>query len=243
MNKAANCALVLIALALSGAGVSYHFTLEARFAALQQKLDQNAVALQQCEITQETAASSKTDALNNLSKEVDTLQNSLEPLGKSTQEQTASLAEIRKQIAAIEQSQQAQQDAQKKLTEFGSQIDSIKHDVAVHAIQASLITPASAVVATAPTTVTKPVDATPAAVSPTVSAEVAPAVAKPLPVAQPVSAPVALPVSPRASAVGAPLPVAPRADSAIDIRPDESIRTASMPVEPLPAAVPVALNR
>ena len=128
-TSSTNWALILIAVALAGAGVSYHFTLESRFAAIEQKLDQNSLALQQYQISQETNVSSKADALTNLSKEVDALQASLDPLGKATREQTDSLAEIRKQVASLQQSQQSQLDAQKKLSDYASQLDKIRHDI------------------------------------------------------------------------------------------------------------------
>jgi hypothetical protein len=124
-----NWPLIIIAIALVGAGVSYHFTLESRFATIEQKLDQNSLALQQYQIAQETSTSSKTDALENLSKEVDALQSSLGPLDKATHEQTESLSEIRKQVTSLQQSQQNQQDAQKKLADYTSQLDKIRHEV------------------------------------------------------------------------------------------------------------------
>jgi Skp family chaperone for outer membrane proteins len=124
-------ALILIAVAIAGAGISYHFTLESRFASIEQKLDQNSLALQEYQASQETIFSSKTETLNNLNKEVDALQSSLEPLGKSTREQTESLSEIRKQVASLQQSQQAQQDAQKKLSDYAGQLEKIKHDIQV----------------------------------------------------------------------------------------------------------------
>jgi len=126
-------ALILIAVALAGAGISYHFTLDSRFAAIEQKLDQNALALQQYQISQETIFSAKTDALNNLNKEVDALQSSLEPLGKATRDQTESLSQIHKQIDSLQLSQQAQQDAQKKLSDYASQLEKVKRDLQVQA--------------------------------------------------------------------------------------------------------------
>jgi chromosome segregation ATPase len=128
-SKPSNWPLILIAVALTGAGVSYHFTLDSRFTALEQKLDQNSVALQQYQIAQETTISSKVAALNTLSKEVDVLQASLTPLGKVTKDQTDSLAEIRRQISSLGQLQQAQQDAQKKLADYAGQLEKIKHDI------------------------------------------------------------------------------------------------------------------
>jgi predicted phage tail protein len=136
-SKVSSLPLILIALAMTGAGVSYHFTLDARFAAIEQKLDQNAIALQQFQIAQESAASAKTDTLDGLSKEVDALETSLAPLGKATKEQTDALAQIRQQISSLGQLQQAQADAQKKLADYAGQLEQIKHDVQLHEAQAS----------------------------------------------------------------------------------------------------------
>jgi TolA-binding protein len=145
-----NWALILIAVALAGAGISYHFTLESRFATIEQKLDQNSLAFQQYQVSQETNFTSKTDALNNLSKEVDALQSSLEPLGKSTHEQTDSLSEIRKQIASLQQSQQSQQDAQKKLADYASQLEKMRHDIQTQAAPAPAPAPTPSVPAATP---------------------------------------------------------------------------------------------
>jgi len=192
-------ALILIACALAGAGVSYHFTLESRFAAIEQKLDQNSLALQQYQIAQETMVSSKADALNNLDKEFDTLQSSLEPLGKATHEQTESLSEIRRQIASLQQSQQAQQEAQKKLSDYAGQIEKIKHDIQNQSAQMQT---------------------------------------------QPVSIPVAAPPplsGQHASAAGLPLPLPPHTDSAIDLRPAQTVADEAS-VRALPVALPVSLS-
>ena len=147
--------LILIAIALVGAGISYHFTLESRFATIEQKLDQNSLALQQYQISQETVFSSKTAALDNLSKEVDTLQASLKPLGNATQEQTQSLADIRKQIGSLQQLQQNQQDAEKKLSDYAVQLEKIRHDIQVQASAPAALAPA-AVTAPAPVATTPP---------------------------------------------------------------------------------------
>jgi predicted phage tail protein len=196
-------ALVLILVALAGAGFSYHLTLDARFAALEQKLDQNSVALQQYQISQETAASSKTEALDHLSKEVDALQTSLKPLGNATKEQTDALTDIRKQVALLQQAQQGQQDAQKKLSDYAGQLEKIKHDIQVQAAQTPAITPASA----------------PAPVTP-VTASV-----------------------PHVSSATVPMPVPPHADSAVDLRPAQSVMTDDdASVRVLPVALPVALS-
>jgi TolA-binding protein len=192
-------ALILIAVALAGAGISYHFTLESRFASIEQKLDQNSVALQQYQVSQETAFSSKTETLNNLNKEVDALQSSLEPLGKATHEQTESLSEIRKQIASLQQSQQAQQDAQKKLSDYTSQLEKIRHDIQIQSVQ----TPSPAA-----------------------------------PVAAPTTAPL---IVPHASSANISLPLPPRADSAVDLRPAEISMADDATVRVFPVALPVSL--
>jgi len=206
-SSSATWALILIAIALAGAGVSYHFTLESRFTAIEQKLDQNSLALQQFQISQETTASSKLDALNTLSKEVDTLQSSLEPLGKSTHDQSDSLMEMHKQIAALEQSQQAQQDAQKKLADYAVQLDQIKHDIQTAQVQAQQ--PALVPVTAAPVVTPAPQPA----------------------------------IAPRTTTPNVILPVAPRADNSVDIRPDQASPVAADgSVRALPVALPVALS-
>jgi TolA-binding protein len=148
-------ALILISVALAGAGISYHFTLESRFASIEQKLDQNSIALQQYQIAQETVVSAKSDALNNLNKEVDALQSSLEPLGKATREQTDSLSDIRKQIASLEQSQQAQQDTQKKLSDYALELEKMRHDAQVQQPVETAIPPTQVMIP-APTRPTAP---------------------------------------------------------------------------------------
>ncbi len=215
-SKPANWPLILIALAITGAGISYHFTLQSRFAALEQKLDENSVALQQYQIAQETAVSSKTEALNNLGKEVDALQASLAPLGKATKDQTDSLAEVRKQISSLDQLQQAQQDAQKKLADYAGQLEKIKHDVQVHDAQTSAPVPASVPLTPAPAPTPAPVPA----VTPTASAE----------------AP-----STHASTTLVKTLVPPRAESsAVDLRPAEITAPRENAVRALPVAMPVA---
>jgi hypothetical protein len=205
--------LILIALAMTGAGISYHFTLDARFAALEQRLDQNAIALQQYEIAQQSSISAKSDALSNLGKEVDTLQASLTPLGKATKDQTDALTQIRQQIASLGQLQQAQQDAQKKLADYAGQLEKIKHDVQLHEAQASAPAPA-------PPSIPLPANT---------------------PAAAPVPAPTAgnrVPTT-HASAAATPSPVPPRTEtSAVDIRPAEITAVHEHAVRALPVALP-----
>ena len=144
-------ALILIAIALAGAGISYHFTLESRFATIEQKLDQNTVALQQYQISQDTVLSSKAEALTALSKEVDDLQTTFAPLGKATHEQTSSLDDLRKQIASLQQAQQAQQDAQKKLSDYTSQLTLLKQSALAQSTPSVAPAPAPAPAASAAT--------------------------------------------------------------------------------------------
>jgi hypothetical protein len=217
MSKTTSWPLILIAFAMTGAGVSYHFTLDARFAALDQKLEQNSVALQQFQIAQDSAASSKNAALDGLSKEVDALQASLAPIGKSSKEQTDALAQIRQQIATLGQLQQAQQDAQKKLADYAGQLEKIKHDVQVHVAQASA-TPA------------------PAPVPPSV----------PLPASVPASVPAATPTvssvlpTAHASTLDLKPSVTPLTEtSSVDLRPAEITAPRINAVRALPVALPV----
>jgi len=211
----ASSALILITVALAGAGVSYHFTLESRFSAIEQKLEQNSVALQQYQISQDTIVSSRTEALNNLGKEVDALQASLTPLGKATHEQTDALAEIRKQVTSLQQAQQEQQDAQKKLADYAGQLEKMKHDAQVQSIPPSVPIPASA-----PAPAPAPITSSPAATPPAAPA-----------------------ITPKVSVIKTPLPFAPRADSAVvDLRPAETTMAAA-PLRALPVALPVSLSQ
>lgn len=182
MSKASSWPLLLIAVALVGAGFSYHYTLDARFATLEQKLEQNTIALQQYQVAQETATTAKAATLDKLNKEVDSLQASLTPLGQATKAQTDSLAQIREQISSLGQLQQAQQDANKKLADYAGQLEKMKHDVQQqHEAQASspgLIGPVPPTVPLPTSTpVQVPVPAAPpatAAPAPTVHASIAP---------------------------------------------------------------------
>ena len=224
MSSKTSWPLILIAVAMTGAGVSYHFTLDSRFAALEQKLDQNSVALQQFQIAQESAASSKNEALGDLNKEVDALQSSLAPLGKANKEQTDALTQIRQQIATLGQLQQAQQDAQKKLADYAGQLEKIKHDVQMHDVQASTTA--------APT----------APVPPTV----------PLPASAPASVPAPAPAPAPTHTTDDQLPtahasttdikpdVAPHAEtSSVDLRPADITVPRVNAVRALPVALPV----
>jgi TolA-binding protein len=211
-------ALILILVAVAGAGVSYHFTLEARFTAIEQKLDQNAVAFQQYQIAQDTAASSKSDALTNLDKEVDALQASL---GQASHAQTDTLDDLRKQITTLQQSQQAQENAQKKLSDYASQMDRIKHDVEIMPAQVS-----PAPVVTAPVITTVPA---PAPIHVTAPAAPAPIT----------TADIKTDATPNVQ-----LPVPPRADGAsVDLRPASIAAAAPTTTRAFPIALPVSLSQ
>ena len=221
MTKTSSWPLLLIAFAIVGAGVSYHFTLDARFAALDQKLEQNSIALQQFQIAQESAASSKNAALDGLNKEVDALQASLTPLGKATKDQTDALAQIRLQIATLGQLQQAQQDAQKKLADYAGQLDKIKHDVQLHDAQAST-SPSAAPV---PPTVPLPASAPAAAPAPAPAAK--PTTSLDLPTNHPTIADLKPSVTPLTET------------SSVDLRPAEITAPRVNAVRALPVALPV----
>lgn len=198
-------ALILILCAIAGAGISYHFTLEARFTALEQKLDQNSLALERYQTAQEETVSAKTEALNNLNKEIDSLQSSLQPLDKTTKDQNTSLVEIRKQITVLQQSQQSQQEAQKKLADYAHQLETLRHEIQLSKAEAFR----------APDPVLIPPPARQNPVPPPVVA--APA-SHPAPVALPVSA---APSGNKDEPAPDPLPIAPHAETKVNLRSDE----------------------
>jgi len=219
-SKPSSWPLILIALALTGAGISYHFTLNARFATLEQKLDQNTVALQQYQIAQESAISSKAQALDNLAREVDTLQASLAPLGKANKDQTDALSEIRHQITSLGQLQQAQQDADKKLADYAGQLEKIKQAVQTHDAQAS----------------SSP-ENQPGPVPPTVPLPTNAPVSMPLPVATPAAT--AVPATHAATVAPKPLVKPLTETSAVDLRPADIAPPPYAAVRALPVALPV----
>jgi len=116
-------AVVLIICAVVGTEISYHFTLESRFDAIEQKLQQDNVAMQQMQDSLDTLESSKTASLSDLNKQLASLQSSFEPLGKNSQAQADTLTQLHQQIATLQQAQSGQQDAQKKLSDYLTQLE------------------------------------------------------------------------------------------------------------------------
>ncbi len=202
-------AVILIAFALLGTEFSYHFTLESRFDAIEDKLQQNSLAIQQFQSSVDTLSSSKTETLAELNKEVVALQSSFGPLGKATQAQTDSLAQLHQQIATLQQAQDDQLNAQKKL--FGSVAQLEKAHLKVH-----LETDQPPVVA-APAPATAPVSA-PAPAPETVSAP-APASVPPAP---PAAAPAHAALLNHRAAVAALHPAPSANEDSLDLRSDEN---------------------
>ena len=174
-SSAATGALILILVALAGAGclLSFHPRGALRHPRAKAR-PERARAFQQYQIAQDSASSSKADALNNLSKEVDALQASL---GKVTNEQSDTLTGLHKQIAALQESQQAQDAAQKKFSDYASQIEKIKHDVQVMPAQ---VTPAPVVTTPAPAAAPAPSHADASPITPITTAETTPNVQLPV---------------------------------------------------------------
>jgi TolA-binding protein len=206
--------LLLIAVAIAGAAVSYHFTLQTRLTAIEQKLDQTATALQQYQASEDALLAGKTDSLTKLSKEVDTLQASL---GKASQDQSSALDQIRQRIASLGQLQQAQQDAQQKLADYAGQLDKIKHVVETREAQVSA-----------------PPAVPPSVPLPTAPAPAAPSVAPVAPTVAPASH-ASTSTLPRAKPVVVPL----TENSAVDLRPADIIVPRENAVRALPVALPV----
>ncbi len=130
-------ALILIACALAGAGISYHFTVQAQFAGLEKEISQNSLALQEHQTSQEEFLTSTRSTLADLNTKIETLQASLAPLGRDNHDQSASLADIRQQISVL---QTALHDAQKK--EVDHPLPPQKIPSAVQLIKPAVIPPA-----------------------------------------------------------------------------------------------------
>jgi hypothetical protein len=132
-------ALGLIVLAVLGTEISYHLTLETRFNAIEEKLQ----------------------TLSGLNKQLTTLQSSFEPLGKSSKDQSDALTALRAQIAALQQAQSGQQDAQRKLSDYISQLEAnvkkARAEAAAAAAAKPTPAPASPIPATLPASAAVPV--------------------------------------------------------------------------------------
>jgi hypothetical protein len=237
-------ALGLIVCAVIGTEVSYHFTLETRFDAIEEKLQQDGVAMQEMQQSLDAMAASKTETLADLNKRLATLQSSFEPLGKNSKEQADSLDRLRQQLAALQQAQTGQLDAQKKLSDYIAQLEvnAKKSHVEAEARPA----PAAPVVTAPASNVNLPVAVPiPPAPSATTSAPAAQPAAPNASVSELLSTPGAvsrdLPalVAPRAQPVDPALlaPAAPKNGMAVVLRPADSAATAES--SRAPRALPV----
>jgi hypothetical protein len=210
-------AVILIAFALVGTEFSYHFTLESRFDAIEDKLQQNSLAIQQFQGSIDTLSSSKTETLAELNKEVVALQSSFGPLGKETQAQTDSLAQLHQQIASLQQAQDDQLDAQKKLFGSVAQLEKAHLKVHLEADQPPAIAP---VTVTAPVAAAAPASPAPAPAPETVSTP-APVVA-PVPAATPAPATSHASLLIRHGALAALHPTPSANEDSVDLRSEEN---------------------
>jgi hypothetical protein len=223
-------AIALIVCAVVGTEISYHFTLESRFDAIEQKLQQDTVAMRQMQDSLDTLSSSKTQTLAGLNKQVEALQSSFEPLGKMSREQTDAMSQVRQEIAVLQQAQNKQVDAQKQLSTGIAQLEKARNDARAAAALVPAVAPVAPAVFTQPATAATPAPI-PVPVTAAPASESEPFVTSPstdsvVPVpASALVAPRALPVVPsttRHSTKIALLPSAPNASDAMDLRPADS---------------------
>jgi septal ring factor EnvC (AmiA/AmiB activator) len=214
-------AVVLIICAVVGTEISYHFTLESRFDAIEEKLQQDTVAMQQMQDSLDTLESSKTATLSDLNKQLATLQSSFEPLGKTSQAQADTLSQLRQQITTLQQAQGGQQDAQKKLSDYLTQLEANVKKASAEAEAAAKPAPVAPAPA-APSATTISVPASQPAPLPPSSASSSDLMSSPGAVSHP-----AIYVPLLAQPAKAVLtPTAPRADTAMDLRPaDPTVNT------------------
>jgi len=218
-------ALALIVLAVLGTEVSYHFTLETRFDAIEDKLQQDTTAIQQMQESINTLAASKTESLNDLNKQLATLQSSFEPLGKTSKDQAGALEQLRTQIATLQQAQSGQQDAQKKLSDYIGQLESNVKKARAEAEAAAAkpvpVVPVSVPIAPAPA----PAATTSAPIAPPIPAPVAPNASASDLMSSPGAVSHAAPaVPPRAQAVTL-APTVPPAGTGVALRPEDAAAT------------------
>jgi septal ring factor EnvC (AmiA/AmiB activator) len=215
-------AVALIICAVVGTEISYHFTLESRFDAIEEKLQQDTVAMQQMQDSLDTLESSKTATLSDLNKQLASLQSSFEPLGKTSQAQADTLTQLRQQITTLQQAQGGQQDAQKKLSDYLTQLEANVKKASAEAEAAAAKPAPVAPAPAAPAATTSSVPAPQPAPLPPSSASSSDLMSSPGAVSHP-----AVYVPLRAQPAKAVLtPTAPRADTAMDLRPaDPTVNT------------------
>jgi TolA-binding protein len=236
-------AVVLIICAVVGTEVSYHFTLESRFDVIEQKLQQDNVAMQQMQDSLDTLESSKTATLADLNKQLASLQSSFEPLGKNSQAQADTLTQLRQQITTLQQAQSGQQDAQKKLSDYLTQLEANMKKASAEA-EAAAVKPAPAPVpvmpvpyvpAVVPATTTATPIPQPASV-PASSASSGDLMSSPGVVSHPMAYVPLLPQPPKAVLK----PTAPSADTAMELRPADP--TANIDTSKALRALPVGAS-
>jgi hypothetical protein len=226
-NFSRKLAVVLIICAVVGTEISYHFTLESRFDVIEQKLQQDTVAMQQMQDSLDTLESSKTASLSDLNKQLASLQSSFEPLGKTSQAQADTLTQLRQQITTLQQAQSGQQDAQKKLSDYLTQLEANVKKASAEAEAAAakpapapvpapmppaVVVPAATIPAPAPKTETLP---------PPSSASSSDLMSSPGAVSHPATYVPLLPQPPRAVLK----PTGPSAESAMELRPADPSNT------------------
>jgi TolA-binding protein len=229
-------ALGLIILAVLGTEISYHFTLETRFDAIEEKLQQDTTAMQQMQDSIDAMAASKTESISGLNRQLTTLQSTFEPLGKMSKNQADALEQLRAQIATLQQAQSGQQDAQKKLSDYIAQLEtSVKKNRAeAEAAKTPVSAPVSVPIAPAPaptTTLSAPTaQPIPAAAVPNASAT--DLIATPGAVAHPHEL---ASDSPRAQVA---TPAAPAAVAGVTLRTDDNDTSHSRRALPVGASLP-----
>jgi hypothetical protein len=130
-------AIALIVCAVFGTEVSYHFTLESRFEAIEQKLAQSTAAVQQMQDSIDTLSTSKTQTVAGLNRQIEALQSSFAPLGKMSHEQMDALSQVRQEIVTLQQAQTEQVEAQKKLSTGITQLETARNEARLAAAASS----------------------------------------------------------------------------------------------------------
>ncbi len=95
-------ALGLMLCAFSGAGISYHLTLDSRLQQMEQKSEQTTQTLNALQTVQEESAVSRSEDYSKTCRQLDELRRSIEPLTRASQEHEGSLADIKRQISGIQ---------------------------------------------------------------------------------------------------------------------------------------------